>query len=162
MSVMGFLAQLENPPKLALAAETTALRKSAPGPGVWIIPEDCWFLKEQLGQTKSFVSLRFLCLASQLRVAHHENWSRASRATLAQSQSSFRRRSEELEYLINSAVQADRRHHWGDWYARSHILRLYSNKIDLAKVGITIGSISSAIISKSLEEDEKHKHKQQD
>ena len=32
-------------------------------------------------------------------------------------------------------------------------LALYDNKIELAKLGITIGSISNAIIAKSLEED---------
>ncbi|CAK0844109.1 unnamed protein product [Prorocentrum cordatum] len=79
MSVLGFLAQLEQPPPEVLKAEVQAARKSAAGPMNWIIPEDCWHWRESYGQARSFTSLRYLAHAAQVQVACWEQLGQMSK-----------------------------------------------------------------------------------
>ena len=58
ISVLSYVAQLENPPEQVLELEEKALRKVAPGPGKWTIPSDLWYLQEHFGQTRSFKSVQ--------------------------------------------------------------------------------------------------------
>ena len=55
-STLAFLWQLEDVPADVLEAEQTALRKLTPGPGMWRLPTDLFYLKEFFGQTLSFKS----------------------------------------------------------------------------------------------------------
>ncbi len=118
-----------------LATEMKALVLAAPGPFAWASPEDLWSLKELYGQTRSFNRLAHMAQASQLRVAANEKWSqhggqlgpRAKRMSDLQARTDF----------------AARRYMWGDWYARSHLLVLHRNRIDLAMRDISIARVKA-------------------
>jgi hypothetical protein len=72
LSVLTFLAQLENPPEKVMDAELKMLRSAAPGPGVWCLPADLWYMRELYGQTRSFGSIAQIAKAAQVRVATWE------------------------------------------------------------------------------------------
>ena len=138
VSVLSFIAQLEDPTDEVRQAESKAIRKIASGPFNWISLDDAWFLKEGYGQTESFVSIDTLAKASQLRVAHGEDWLDAG--------TPLGIRSGLLKSSIKNTDLVVRRHRWRDWYSRSCIIKLQDNLDDLKSKGITIKKIKLHIL----------------
>ncbi|CAK0840352.1 unnamed protein product, partial [Prorocentrum cordatum] len=71
VSVLSFLAQLENPPPRVRALETATLRKVAPGPGNWV-SKDLWYFREGYGQNRLSMSARgiaFDTIAPSIKLA---------------------------------------------------------------------------------------------
>ena len=142
ISVLSFLAQLEQPPKKVLGAELMMLRKAASGPGNWVSAEDLWYLNEGYGQYKSAVSLAMLSKAAQLRVVFSEKWSEYG--------ASLRTRARKLELLIKETDKVGRKFRWRSWYSRSFIITLQNNRLQLAEKGISFSKIETELCGHEL------------
>ena len=68
LPVLLFIAQLEQPPAFALDAEVWALRRIAPGPYRWALPEDLWRLRTAFGFSFRFRRLEWAAMAAKARV----------------------------------------------------------------------------------------------
>ena len=68
MSTLGFICQLENPPREALDAETKGIKVAVKGPPKWASGPDLWQLQLSYGQAQAPRSLLLMAQAAQLRV----------------------------------------------------------------------------------------------
>ena len=119
ISVLSYVAQLENPPEALFQLEAAGLRKAAPGPMNWILPQDCWYLREHFGQARSFQSVRHIAKAAQAGVACWES--------LGTHNAHWQARAKTLAALLKSTSFLNRRYIWASWYARSHVKVLADN-----------------------------------
>ena len=110
-STLSFVWQITDVPSTALDAEKIALSKLTPGPGMWRVPADLFYLREFFGQTMSFRSVKHVALAAQLRVAVMEDLS-------------LTRRVSELKQAFADTNHLDRLVQWHSWYSSSHLLVL--------------------------------------
>jgi hypothetical protein len=70
VSVLAYVAQLEEPPDSTYSIEAWGLTKSAVGPSPnWASAEDFWNLSRCYGQARSFHSVSVMAWASKIRVA---------------------------------------------------------------------------------------------
>ena len=136
ISVLGFLGQLDCPPKYALEAETRALRLCAPGPGNWCLPSDLWRLQENFGMPKSFASLAHTSFASKLRISVLESLCLAQRVGT-------------LKQLLVSTVFFDRLGQWRDWYQSCFCLQISAAVGEAACPAISPGKIFSDLLRAS-------------
>ena len=127
MSVLSYVAQLENPPEQITELEEKALRRVAPGPGR-AIPSDLWYLQEHFGQTRSVKSVQVTSLAAKLRVA---TWEASELGGLR-----VKERAEALENLRTGNDYMERISTWRQWYKRSHVRTLYLATRSLKTSGI--------------------------
>ena len=111
LSTLAFVWQLSDIPASVEEAEKDALRSLTPGPGMWRLPEDMFYLKDFFGQTLSFKSVRHVALAAKLRVAVLEDLRVEQRAA-------------DLETAMNATDHIDRLSRWWAWYQSSHIFCL--------------------------------------
>ena len=137
MSVLAFVAQLENPPEQVLKAERKALRAAARGPGNWAKPSDLWFLKEAFGGTVSFASVAISAWAAQVRVFEWE--ARATGGLKA------KQRAKNLSDTEGTGEYMGRRTLWASWYARSHVRVLTRAVQSMEDLGITIFDVSNTL-----------------
>jgi hypothetical protein len=142
MSVLSFVAQLENPPARVLELEKKTLRRVAPGPGQWAIPSDLWHLQESFGQARSYRSVQVTALAAQLRVA---TWEAHSAGGLH-----LRVRARELDSLRRCNDHIERITVWSDWYRRSHIGVLHATVSSLESKGVSASSIKSELAGSAI------------
>jgi hypothetical protein len=133
ISVLSFLAQLEEPPAETYRIEKRALFRAATGPASWASPEDLWHLKECYGQARSFRSVRMMALASQARVAAVENLTVRGRC--------LKVRAADLDELLIKGEFIGRRMIWKDWYQRSHVFVLRNATEQLSEQGIKLERI---------------------
>ncbi len=143
MSVLTFLAQLEEPPAAAYAAEEKALRRAAPGPGKWASCGDLWYLKECYGQTLGFHRLRTVALAAKVRVATCE--------PLSHRGLSLRRRARNLQECVSSTEHFDRLSRWSDWYKQSPLLVLTAAVNEFVRMGFSVASVQDSIAGRATE-----------
>ncbi|CAK0898423.1 unnamed protein product [Prorocentrum cordatum] len=136
LPVLSFLVQVAAPTDDVLAAESWALRRAAPGPGNWAMPEDHWGLKENYGMPRSFGSLQDLTKAAQLRVFHCENSAhgglqlevRAAQLRTAAALSRFPER-----FLL-----------WATWFSTAIPAALCRNADELRAQSITTAKVEAA------------------
>ena len=133
MSVLSYVAQLEQPPERVIEAERSALRKVAKGPGNWAKPEDLWFYKENFGGAVSFASMHFTAWSSQVRVC---TWEGIARGGIHATQ-----RASALGLTLTVGEYMGRRRTWDDWYKMSHVCVLRSAMERLSGAGISLSSI---------------------
>ena len=95
------------------------LRKAAKGPGSWFKPTNLWCLRESFGLARSFVSLKWLAQAAQLRVKVMD--------ASCQDQLKFNVQAHKLRKLLASPEEVYTRVVWSGWYAQSFVLRLDDN-----------------------------------
>jgi len=136
LSTLAFVAQLEDPPDFAFAAEEAGLRKAMSGPGQCYEANDAFFLKENYGQARSYTSLCVVAQAAKLRVLHTHNMSvqESSRTT----QPSIARMYRHLQNCLSNPVDLDRVRCWGQWYEGAHVSCLCRNEANLRTKNITI------------------------
>jgi hypothetical protein len=133
ISVLAFLAQLEEPPAETYRIEERALLRTATGPANWASPEDLWHLKESYGQARSFRSVQMMALTSQARVATVENLTVRGRC--------LKMRAADLDKLLLTGEFIGRRRVWKDWYQRCHVLVLRNALQQLLVRGIQLERI---------------------
>ena len=141
MSVLGYVAQLEAPPRWLVKTEAELLRKAAKGPGSWFKPTDLWCLRESFGLARSFVSLEWLAQAAQLRVKVMD--------VGCQDQSKFYAQAKALRGLLAAPEEVYTRVIWSEWYAQSFVLRLEDNYLHYIDNVCKIRSIYDDIGSQS-------------
>ena len=127
VSVMSFLAQLEELPPDVHDVEARVLRKVAPGPGFWASPQDLWYLKDCYGQTCNLHRLSTMALAAKVRVATYE--------PLSVSGMSLSGRARRLRADMASTTFFDRRAHWRGWYEGAAVFVLTSAVSTFARLG---------------------------
>ena len=131
-STLSFVWQLTDVPPNLFEAEKNALRKLTPGPGMWRLPEDLFYLREFFGQTLSFKSIRHVSLASKLRVAVLDGLS-------------VKRRARELQQAFASTPHLDRLAQWHEWYHSSHLLVLDRALLEASALGVDGFKVYQAI-----------------
>ena len=139
MSVLSYIAQLEEPPLRITETERRALRKVAPGPGNWMTNEDLWFFKECYGGTTSFANIHFTAWAAQVRVATWESRAHGGLAVNA--------RSAALEHTLMTGDYMGRRRIWEGWYTRSHVVVLRNAVQKMQTLGFTTEDVMTSIAS---------------
>jgi len=143
-SVLGYIAQLEDPPLASTKIEAQGLRLIVPGPGEWwCTPSDLHYLKECFGQAKSFHRLGTSSAAAKLRTLHaHDSDIRGTgdghRLTIAQYHY-------KLNSLRTSTRYIDRALCWSEWYDRSHMTTLIMNKWSLEGEGVALNQLLTDI-----------------
>ena len=161
-STLAFVAQLEPPPQSVIDAEAKGIRGLVPGPGNWCSTQDCFFLKEAFGQTKSFRSIEFVGQGAKLRVfRNHSMFTksiyRARRGAseymgdphrkLSGPNLSIPQMHHQLQYAIDSSAHGDtqlyydRWKEWKSWYDSSHVKTLYKNMETLKSHGVLLDDI---------------------
>jgi len=136
-SVMGFVAQLENPSDQALAAEREAVARVAPGPYNWNVPEDMWRLQQSFGFPFRVKSLSHMAKAAQIRVILWENHANGGIQVLP--------RARALTEWMSSTDFLGRRIRFDKWYNASHLLTLRSAWDDFRSMGLTAVSLFNSI-----------------
>ena len=152
MSVLGYVAQLEVPPRWLVKTEAELLRKAAKGPGSWFKPTDLWCLRESFGLARSFVSLEWLAQAAQLRVKVMDVGCRDQSKLYAQAKA--------LRGLLAAPEEAYTRVIWSEWYAQSFVLRLEDNYLHYIDNVYKIRSIYDDIGSQSQQTVKMHSNEQ--
>ena len=120
LPVLGYVAQLEEPPQWALGEVRGSLNKSAKGPHKWANAEDLWSLKESFGQSQSFKKLDTTALAAQTRVATFD------KACLPRDQ--FAKNHKVIIRAINNMENLHNFSRWNHWYRNAYILRLFKTR----------------------------------
>ena len=122
MTTLGYVAQLEAPPKWLLTREKEMLQRAATGPRHWATAEDMWHLKDGYAFARSFTCLTWLAKACQLR-AYVLDPSLADKGHIACMVAQTRK-------LFDQPVMKDTRHAWADWFERSFLMRLEDNLLE--------------------------------
>ena len=141
ISVLSYLAQLEAPPPEAYRAEVSALRRAAPGPGSWAIPQDLWHLRECYGQHASFRSLETMALSAKVRVATYE--------PLTLHGASLRQRAANLRFCLANTERFDRLARWSAWYKGSVLLVLVGALDGFRKFGFDGATVQAKLAGKA-------------
>ncbi|CAK0811733.1 unnamed protein product [Prorocentrum cordatum] len=124
ISVLSFVMQLQDLPGDMDNIFSWALRRLAPGPGNWIMPEDLCNLREAFGIKFSFAQPRCVARAAKLRVIE----------TVAPD---CKERVEELRMLDGGVLQGP----FGSWHANSLFAILHRTEQQLEKDGISRSQI---------------------
>ncbi|MFM7980972.1 MAG: hypothetical protein ACKPKO_16815, partial [Candidatus Fonsibacter sp.] len=122
-----YIWQLAPPSYDVLAAESKALAKLVPGPGMWVTKHDLWRLKDGWGYSNQFNSIYHKSCAAAVRLA----------LTVARN---FKIKCRELDQDYRNSDQLVRRSNCKDWYDSSLIagfkrLMRTSKSMTLALVG---------------------------
>ena len=123
VTLLEYVAQLLRVDDRVVIAEQWALRKLAPGPGMWIMPADLENLTV-LGHPMALRSIVHTAMASKLRIC----------ATIARDS---RRRHRELDNVLLDNL----RRPLGDWHSQSLYSILEANRAALQDHGITVASV---------------------
>ena len=115
-SLPSFVAQLEEYPEEFTQIEHAVLRKAAPGPYQWAMPDDLHRLRDCYGQIANFRNLRHYALAAKIRVCVYEN---AQHGGLR-----IRERARDLQQIVQASEHIDRRGIWADWIQSTPVLVL--------------------------------------
>ena len=140
MSTLLYVAQLEAIPDYVLQEERTQVVKMFPGPGVWVIPEDLWYLKEHFGLAKSAQSLAMVARAAKLRVATlgcHFGCRFVTPHRLRRlCQDNIFSRAHDLQHAMIQTNHLDRISVWGNWFRNNFCKVLVENTHWLKGKGI--------------------------
>ena len=123
---MGQLAEL---PEELYELESSALRKLTPGPGMWNIAADLWYLDRAFSFPAAFKSLRFVCWASKLRVALFESIRPSNPWDVSQ-------KTAELWHVLLDCSRFRERTEWDAWYKSSYTLQLQASLDAASALGI--------------------------
>ena len=133
ISVLSFVAQLEEVPVRWEEHEGHILRTLIPGPFRWALPEDFRGLRRDFGFPVEAPDLRVVSQAARFRVAHREA---ASRGGLG-----LRRWLGRLEAAWGSSEAIVRLGTWREWLNSSYVRILTDNLRALAASGVTLVAV---------------------
>ena len=140
LSTLLFVAQLENTPSHVLQIERAQVVKMFPGPGNWISAEDCWYMKENFGFSKSAQPLSITAKAAKLRVATlgcHFGVKQIQPRHLARvREDNIVTRTHKLQHCISNTEYLDRIALWSQWYKYNYCKILVENRRWCAGVGV--------------------------
>ena len=139
---LSFVQQIERVPEKAVSSEVAALRRFAPGPGNWVLPQDLYHLRTLFGLPTSFASLQSLALASKLRILAYE----VPDAVVMWHQ---------LQSLLDECVALPLP---VGWYHQCHCKVLAEAKSIASSVGVTHETITSALLSSASRVDDVVEH----
>jgi len=128
LPVLGYVAQLEEPPQWVLTEVEDSLSRAAKGPSQWAIANDLWSLEESFGQACSFKKLDTYALAAQARVLAFDRACQPPNAFMAVHRDILRciREGDNMQNMLR----------WHNWYENAFIIRLFKTKeIIRCKVG---------------------------
>jgi hypothetical protein len=156
ISTLLYVGQLEPLPQEAIDKESVALRIMFPGPGMWAVPNDLWYLREHYGLSRSAQSLQMSVRAAQLRVAclgcHFEHDRLSTRQFLEKAQDSIYSRSRALKDAIYRTGYEQRPLSWARWYKGCHCCVLVENVLVLQSAGIQQQHVLSEIAGESMDQ----------
>jgi len=133
ISVLMFVAQLEDLPAGFQEVESRVLRKLVRGPAGWMEADDLKTLKRALGFPAEFRCLQVAARAAKFRVLHQEGAAKGG----------LRIREKEAELLECRArcQEVDRMGSWGNWWEKCCVASLAKNDRILNLKGITRASV---------------------
>ena len=148
LSVLGYIAQLEEPPPWVLATVESSLSKAAKGPGMWAIPQDLWSLKESFGQSASFKKLDTYALAAKVRVLTFDR--------ACQPPDAFSTLYEQIESVCREGNNVQNVGRWYTWYNNTFIRCLFKSKAALHDL---VGSAEQIRIASQMQATEPNEDK---
>ncbi|CAK0890248.1 unnamed protein product, partial [Prorocentrum cordatum] len=143
LPVLSFTAQIADVDVAVGELEKWALRRAAPGPGNWAMPEDLWQLDRNFGMPQAFGQLATLAQAAQLRLAAYED-RRLNRTSLERMTLELRAEWNQSQYMLRVA-------RWAGWLHASAPSVLARNAWQLHRKGITAERVVAALTGQSPE-----------
>ena len=132
--ILSYLAQFLAPDEQALRAEEKALRLMAPGPFDWCEKRDFQFLKEHLGQARSFPDLQCMGLSARCRMLVFENISRGG-LHLGSRRASLER------FMADSDQCLKRQRRWAAWLRMGIVQSMANCRTELGLRNLSIESL---------------------
>ena len=136
-SVLLFVAQLEELPASAIAAEEWAFGRLMPGPGAWILPWEARHL-DLLGFPCTFRSLAHVAVAAKARLMRYENSAHGG-LQLSQSARDLDKAEADTVYIVRQGV-------WASWFARSFPRKLKEAVRNLEDTGLPRAVVDDIIL----------------
>ena len=150
VSVLSYIAQLEEVPRHVVESERARMLHMFPGPGTWIIPEDLWFAAENFGLAKSAVSVELMARAAKFRVAvmgcRFSGGNDSIRGLKRLGGDNIHARWHELRQVMSDTDYLPRVGRWHNWYRGSYCKVLIDNMQWLKSKGITRDKILSEVV----------------
>ena len=142
--VLNYLGQLAALPDYALDIESRALRKLTPGPGVWCVNNDLWYLDQAFSFPTAFKCLKIVTWASQLRTAYFESVSERGSWDVRVKASKL------WESLLDSDRYRERKE-WNSWYMSSFVLQLDKAMKAAEAISINPSQVYRTLFKKHLQ-----------
>ena len=139
-STLGFLLQLEVLPEHWERVELRALSTLIPGLAQWASAADAHRLRD-MGFPRCFPDLRLTQRAAQLRVAACVAVASGGLRTAA--------RARRLKEVRRVSEHLDREIAWQDWFNAAYVVRLDTNRRELAALGIDESRVEIHILGES-------------
>ena len=135
-SLAGYVAQLDNYPPWFMDIEAAVLRRAAPGPYRWAMPEDLFRLRDHFGQVANFRDVRTTALAAKVRVTVFEN--------MAHGGLDIRNRATALRAAINGTSRPERLC-WASWLEQNPLFTLQEAREESIRLGLRPRSVMEQI-----------------
>ena len=159
VSVLSYIAQLEEVPQSVLDAERRCLLRMFPGPGTWIDHEDLWYAHESFGLAKSATPIELMARAAKFRVAmmgcRFSGGRDSIRGIRRQGEDTIYSRWSLLNHAMASSDYLQRVGQWQNWYRHCYCKVLIDNVQWLRGKGISLDTVLQDIVPTSGSDERK-------